>query len=98
MSQKITVIEKFYPKAENFKEVRDILVNNAPLTKNEIGCEEYRVMINHDKSEELVIIENWETRDDYERHLKSKHVLGAIEKINGLMAKNIVKEFYQFIK
>jgi quinol monooxygenase YgiN len=98
MSQKITVIEKVYPKAESLKEVRDILVANAPLTKNEIGCEGYKVMINHDNAEELIIVENWETRSDYDRHLKSKHVVEAVEKLAGLMAKDMVKEFYQLIK
>jgi quinol monooxygenase YgiN len=98
MSQKITVVEKFYPKAENFKEVRDILVTNAPLTKNEIGCEAYRVMINHDKAEELILVENWDTRADYDRHLKSAHVKEAVEKLEGLLAKEMIKDFYQLIK
>ncbi|MDN5303178.1 MAG: Antibiotic biosynthesis monooxygenase [Fusobacteriaceae bacterium] len=98
MSQKIIVLERFNLERDGIKDFKEELLKNKPLTLNEIGCENYRVFINHELPEELILLEEWETKEDYERHLESKHVIELVKKYDEFKVKNVKKEILNLIK
>ena len=77
----ITTVELYESKREAFLTNFTAVANQ---TRDEEGCIEYTLMVNfptnldlqrHVDSDTLVIIEKWDSLEDFERHLVSPHML-----------------------
>jgi len=84
----IKVVAKQFVKADKLEEflpIAKVLVEET--TKNDDGCIKYEMY--QDLSDPLVItvIEEWETQESLDKHMKAKHFQDAIPKISGFCDK-----------
>jgi quinol monooxygenase YgiN len=57
-----------------------------PDTRNKNGCQGVEVTANLDDADNLVLVERWATREDYETYLAWRQQRGDIDKLTGLLA------------
>jgi quinol monooxygenase YgiN len=57
-----------------------------PDTRNKDGCQGVEVTTNLDNTDNLVLVERWMARKDYENYLAWRQQRGDIDKLAGLLA------------
>ena len=52
--------------------VRELLVQQQTLSREEPGCARFEVYHSHSDEKLFILVERWETQEDLERHRKAK--------------------------
>jgi quinol monooxygenase YgiN len=73
MDQVLVVVHMLFAKGETEAAI-DALTPAAELSQQEPGCIKFAVHRDVDDPDVLLIIEEWESRDAYESHLKQPHL------------------------
>lgn len=61
-------------------------------TIQEIGCIQYDVHIDCNNQTQLLIYEQWKTKEDYENHTHNIHVVQCLKNIKDVIIKYELKE------
>lgn len=56
----------------NLATVRELLVRQATLSREEPGCARFEVYHSHSDESLFILVERWETQADLDRHRKAK--------------------------
>ena len=57
-----------------------------PDTRSYAGCNEVKVLVNQDDPANLILLEKWQTRADYEAYVAWRSEQGTMESLGALMA------------
>ncbi|MEE3240479.1 MAG: antibiotic biosynthesis monooxygenase [Pseudomonadota bacterium] len=57
-----------------------------PDTRSYAGCNEVKVLVNQDDPANLILLEKWQTRADYEAYVAWRSEQGTMELLEALMA------------
>ena len=57
-----------------------------PDTRSYAGCNEVKVLVNQDDPANLILLEKWQTRADYEAYVAWRSEQGTMESLRALMA------------
>lgn len=71
---------------EKHKEIMQTLLSMIVLTEKEKGCLSYDVFYNAEDNHVFNVIEEWETREDFDRHIRSER-FGVLLGTKSLLAK-----------
>jgi heme oxygenase (mycobilin-producing) len=77
----ITRINTFHAKEHMVDNLRDFLQSIIPLIQSAKGCNSCRLLQNHDKTHEFVIIEEWDSIESHQASIK--HI--PADKLSALM-------------
>lgn len=84
----IQFIAKHFIKAEHLAEFIDVMkVLVEETNKNDFGCIRYELYQDQSDPTVLVNLEQWESQEAIDAHLKAKHFLDAVSKIKHVYAK-----------
>lgn len=72
-------------KAEEFKAIAKVLVEET--NKNDAGCISYTLCEDITNPQVLAMIEEWESHEALDNHMKAKHFLDNIPKLGALCEK-----------
>lgn len=88
-----TVIATFSPKPEFRKEVKNLLIEQAAIVRNEPGCEYYDLY--DEVNGNLVFVEAWSTREHWTNHNDAPTVSAINKGVEGKLEKPVlVQELY----
>ncbi|MEJ2740259.1 MAG: putative quinol monooxygenase [Dehalococcoidia bacterium] len=79
------------------EEVKRGLINLAHLTQQEPGCRSYELHQSSDDESTFLIYEEWESTDDLDKHMNSRHFKTWQEKSSGWEAKPVEATFWKKI-
>jgi len=68
-------------KPENVKDFTDFMKNEVHHTRGFDGCNEVTLHKNQDDPTDLVIVEDWDSRQQYEKYLAWRTERGDMEKL-----------------
>ena len=83
----IKTISKIIVHASNIKVFIDIFKQMVEPTKTEKGYIEYEMYQDKNSDNTLVVLEKWETQEDFNNHLKSDHFNKFVPSLKELMIK-----------
>ncbi|MDP0493959.1 MAG: putative quinol monooxygenase [Fusobacterium sp. JB021] len=83
----IKVIAKNFTKKNKIDETIELCKELADATRKEKGCIKYELYQDEKDSSILTFIEEWENKEDLERHLKSEHFTRIVPKLSQLRTK-----------
>lgn len=83
----IVVTAKIFFKDGKLKEAEHILKELIEKTNQEDGCIEYKSYLKSQSSDEIVIIEKWESQSHLDAHMKTKHFTELLPKIGEMCSK-----------
>jgi len=88
MPQPVVVTAVFTPKEGAFDQLRDALSQAIPAVHEEDGCILYA--IHSDPSDQIVMIEKWESTEQLDDHAAGEPVKRLDASITGLLAQPVV--------
>ncbi len=75
MSKKpLTIVATLKSKKGNEQKLKDVLSKLVPITQKEKGCINYDMHQSVEDPGTFVFHENWETRADWDAHMKAPHL------------------------
>jgi quinol monooxygenase YgiN len=80
----LTVIAKITAKKEAVEKVAKQLTNLVPPTRKEQGCVQYSLYQDNDDPAVLMVYERWESKNDLDAHMNTKHFKECFAEIEGL--------------
>ena len=83
---KVTVIANVRAKSGAEAKVKQECLALVDLSRKEEGCINYDLYQSTDDSTLFIFYENWESREDLERHLETPHSLAFDKRAEGLLA------------
>lgn len=93
----IKVVAKKFVKKDKIDEMIKLCKELADATRNEKGCIKYGLYQDEKDSTILSFIEEWETKEDLERHVKSEHFIKIVPQFPKLMSKEGETNIYNQI-
>jgi len=87
---KVTVIARVVAKKEAIAAVKTELLKLIGPTRNEAGCQEYRLHQDNEDPSLFIFYENWESAACLEQHLNSAHFREYIDAVDGKIADKVV--------
>ena len=82
----VKVILEVQAKPECVDELKATFEAILPDTRSYTGCIEVKVLANQDDPENLILLEQWQTRADYEAYVAWRAEQGTLESLGELMA------------
>ncbi len=83
----VVVTAKIFFNPGKLKEAENILKELIEKTNQENGCIEYKSYLSSKSSDEIVIIEKWESQAHLDAHMKTKHFTELLPKIGEMCSK-----------
>lgn len=80
----LTVIAKFKINNDSIDKVKSELLKMVEPTYKEKGCIDYIFYQDMEDRSVVLLYENWESKEDLDAHMKSKHFIDCIDNIKGL--------------
>ena len=80
------VILDVQAKSECADELKATFEAILPDTRSYAGCNEVKVLVNQDDPANLILLEKWQTRADYEAYVAWRSEQGTMESLGALMA------------
>jgi quinol monooxygenase YgiN len=74
MAQLLTVVAQMKAKAGKEEELRKLLLGLIEPTRKEQGCVQYDLHVHIDDPSRFVFYENWESKEDLDRHSAAPHM------------------------
>jgi len=91
MSKPLTIIAKIQAKSGHEDQLEANLRSLVAPTLAEAGCINYDLHRSHEKPGLFLFYENWETKEEWEAHMESAHLVAHQE-----ASKDLVEEFELF--
>ncbi len=85
-STPVTVIAMIRAQSGKEAELRELLGSLIGQTRKEVGCINYDLHEVADDPTRFVFHENWQSREDLDRHLASSHVTAVLSRAGALVA------------
>ena len=95
--KKLTVVASLQALPGKELELRGILMGFLAPTRQEVGCLNYDLHQSNEDPTKFLFHENWESREDLDRHLQSPHILAALPNIQKLWVKPLEVSFWEQI-
>ncbi len=73
-------------KPQSFNDLKNWMRNNLQDTRAFDGCNGITIQRNQDDPNNLVFIENWDSKEQYEKYIGWRTERGDMEKLGGWMA------------
>ncbi len=83
----IKVVAKGYAQEDKVKEIIEICKELVELTRKEEGCIRYELYQDINDSTILTFVEEWESKEALDKHMKTEHFTRIVPIKNKLMAK-----------
>jgi len=83
--QHIKVITRIVAQEDNAEEVEAVLRDLVEPTRAEPGCIHYELLRNITDATDLTYIQEWESKEAFERHLDTDHTKGVARKLTQLV-------------
>ena len=84
----VRVIATNYIKAEHINTAEPLYREMLAATQKEKGCIEYRLFFRKDEPGRYVFVEEWESKEDLDKHIASEHFTRIIPQIDKLKSKD----------
>jgi quinol monooxygenase YgiN len=91
----LTVIATVQAKPGKERQLEQELFLLVPFTVEEQGCINYDLLKAVEIPGKFVFYENWESKQDLDRHLASEHVRSFLTRADGLLASPVQIELYE---
>ncbi|HVG34715.1 MAG TPA: putative quinol monooxygenase [Pyrinomonadaceae bacterium] len=95
--KKISVVARVRARPGKEAEVRLACLALVEPSRAEQGCINYDLHQSADDPRLFMFYENWESREDLERHLETAHALGFDETTDGMLAEPEEITFWEMI-
>ena len=82
----INVILETQSKPECIDDLKSTLKNILPDTRSYDGCIEVQVVGNQDDPLNIILLETWETREQYEKYLAWRAETGALDALGAMLS------------
>src|SRR6266542_1874476 len=92
MSQSLFVLIRLTPIAGKANELALLLQQLVESSQREEGCLRYDLLMNAEEESQFVFLEEWGSKEAFERHGKSSHIESVIRKWSGLVAEQSVTQ------
>jgi quinol monooxygenase YgiN len=87
MSQNtLRVVARIIARPESIDDVRSCLSDLIEPTRKELGCISYELLQNKSDPSDFTFVEEWESDDAMDAHLKTDHLQNTISLVAGLIA------------
>jgi len=83
----LQTISRIYVKEDQVNEFVEVFKGMIEPTKKEKGYIQYEMYQDEENPALLIVLEQWETREDFDNHLKSEHFERIVPKISEFMIK-----------
>ena len=90
----IKVILEVQAKPECVDELKATFEAILPDTRSYTGCIEVKVLANQDDPANLILLEQWQTRADYEAYVAWRTEQGTLESLGALMASPPIVRYF----
>lgn len=87
---RIQVVAIATTSADKSEELKSICKRLIEPTRKEQGCTSYELYQDTDDRGKFVFIENWQSQEYLDVHLKSPHLLAAVEAFDKIITEEIV--------
>lgn len=83
----VEIISKMFVKEDKVDELIELFKEMIGPTKREEGYIQYEMYQDEENPTILIVIEQWESRENFDMHLQSEHFERIVPKMSELMAK-----------
>lgn len=94
----VKVILELNLKPEVVEAVKDGFAATLVDTRKFEGCEEISIIQSEDDPNKLLILEQWETRANYEAYLKWRTERGDMDNLNAISTKPFQVSYFRFVR
>ncbi|MEM1256606.1 MAG: putative quinol monooxygenase [Cyanobacteria bacterium P01_H01_bin.21] len=91
MSQLI-IVAHIYAKSDKIDFVKDELLKLIPITRGEEGCIQYNLHQDKEDLAHFLFYENWESRNLWQNHMNSPHLVAYMEATADMVEKFTLNE------
>ena len=93
----ITIVARLIAKEESIETVKAELLKMVAPTRQEKGCNEYRLHQDNQDPATFLFYENWENLACLEQHLDSTHYKNYVAAVGNLMADKLVHKMTEIV-
>lgn len=90
----IKVVARSFAKEDKLNEIIEFYKELVELTRKEDGCIKYELYRDEKDPTIVTMIEEWESREALDEHMKSEHFTRIVPKLGKLMAKESDMNIY----
>lgn len=83
----LQTVSKIYVKEDQIDEFVEVFKGMIEPTKKEKGCIQYEMVQDEENPTILIVLEQWESREDFDNHMKSEHLGRIAPKMHEFMTK-----------
>ncbi len=83
----LQTVSKLYVMEDRVEEFLEVFKGMIEPTKKERGYIEYEMYQDEENPALLIVLEKWETREDFDNHLQSEHFKKIVPEMMKLMSK-----------
>ena len=91
----VLVLLQFNAKPENAGDITKYMKEALPDTRGFDGCNSISVHSDQDNSNNMVIVEDWDSREHYEKYLAWRTERGDMERMGGWLVGEPTIRYYQ---
>lgn len=91
----VYVILELQSNPEDIDVLKSAIERILPAKRDCDGCNEVHVIENQDNPLNIILIETWETREQYEKYLKWRMEIGALDTIGAMLSKLPSIRYYE---
>lgn len=90
----IKVVAKNFAQEDKINKILELYKELVELTRKEEGCIKYELYQDEKDATILTMIEEWESRQALDKHLKSEHFTRIVPSLKKLMSKEMDMNVY----
>lgn len=90
----VKVVARNFIQEDKFEEVIELYKELVEMTRKEEGCIKYEMYQDEKETRILTMIEEWESRNALDNHLKSEHFTRIVPMLRKLMSKETDMNVY----
>lgn len=83
----VQTVSKIFVKKDKVDELIELFKEMIEPTKKEEGCIQYEMYQDEEDATILIVLEQWESRENFDMHLQSEHFERIVPKMSELMVK-----------
>ncbi|MBE9206617.1 antibiotic biosynthesis monooxygenase [Nostoc sp. LEGE 06077] len=85
-NQTLRVVARLIALPDKVEELKALLLGLIEPTRQEVGVTKYELLQNQSDPTDFTFVEEWTSLEALDTHLNSPHLLGAVAKLEGLVA------------
>jgi quinol monooxygenase YgiN len=94
----VRVILELHVKPEATEQMKGGFKNLLPDTRSFDGCEEISVVQSQDDPNMFLVLEQWETRENYEAYLKWRTDRGDMDNISAIVTEPYKVSYFDYVR